>query len=536
MDDFIVADEPSNGLPSSVYKRDGRLVAFEADKISESLYAATEDLGKPSPFLARELTDGVLHFLAAEAETEPPTTNQIAELVAKVVGELGQPALAQVYAERQRRNHQETPAAILREKKGRSERAVHFSTKDAPDTVVRQCLRSFSLEAIFARDVAAAHEEGLLSLTGLAHPEEFARTVMEPNAGENGWLAHLNVPARTIILDSPEYALTEKTARSWLLGLAEFCETTGRTALINLHVASPPAWAHPGAQGPLFAPGIVSTAADQSTLVADLLFQEIQQLGTRAARAEWHLSEVDFTPENMPLLQNAIRHAVEGGGLGFTLDRPRQRLVLAPGVDRRHAAVLLDVGLDLRRFLGMSGVDHDARLLLEKLPSLARMAVRAGIQKRNFLRLRCADRPGLARGFLLERARLVVVPVGLSQVVEDLLGHGMAGSALSLDLGLQIVETLQRTLHKEGLAANLEIALDGPDGEFPGFSGPLDSKQLHAAGALHGVAGFGTVVLAESSAEKLLALLSYAWKKTAVVRLRVDQSMRQEVAAEGAAG
>ena len=44
------------------------------------------------------------------------------------------------------------------------------------------------------------------------------------------------------------------------------------------------------------------------------------------------------------------------------------------------------------------------------------------------------------------------------------------------------------------------------------------------------------MVFAEASAEKLYTLLSYAWKKTAVVRLRVDQSLRQDVAAEGAAG
>src|ERR1700682_1762115 len=100
MDDFIVADLPSSGLPSLVTKRDGRIVPFEADKISQSVYAATEELGQPSAFLARELTDGVLHFLAAEVGADPPTTLQIAELVAKVVRELGHPALAQVYANR----------------------------------------------------------------------------------------------------------------------------------------------------------------------------------------------------------------------------------------------------------------------------------------------------------------------------------------------------------------------------------------------------------------------------------------------------
>src|ERR1700730_18276750 len=105
MDDYMVADSLSSGLPALVTKRDGRIVPFEADNISQSLYAVTEDLGQPSAFLARELTDGVLHFLAAEVEADQTSTSQIAELIAKVVRELGHPALAQRYEDRQRRNH-----------------------------------------------------------------------------------------------------------------------------------------------------------------------------------------------------------------------------------------------------------------------------------------------------------------------------------------------------------------------------------------------------------------------------------------------
>jgi len=40
-----------------VRKPDGQLVPFEADKISRDLFAASETLGKPDAFLARE-TDG----------------------------------------------------------------------------------------------------------------------------------------------------------------------------------------------------------------------------------------------------------------------------------------------------------------------------------------------------------------------------------------------------------------------------------------------------------------------------------------------
>src|SRR5262245_5854834 len=92
-----------------VRKRDGRLVPFEADKICQALFAAGESLGQPDAFLARELTDGVLHFLAAEAGGTPPTTSQIAELVVKVVRELGHPALARALEDGQKQKADRPP-------------------------------------------------------------------------------------------------------------------------------------------------------------------------------------------------------------------------------------------------------------------------------------------------------------------------------------------------------------------------------------------------------------------------------------------
>src|SRR5713101_3041300 len=93
-----------------VHKRDGRLVPFEADKISRALFAASESAGRPDAFLARELTDSILHFLAVEITDVVPSTAQIAECVTKVVRELGQPALARAYADVGTRQEAESAA------------------------------------------------------------------------------------------------------------------------------------------------------------------------------------------------------------------------------------------------------------------------------------------------------------------------------------------------------------------------------------------------------------------------------------------
>src|SRR5262245_42360919 len=86
------------GLPAWVRQPDGRLTPFEPDRISQALFAATEALGQPDAFLARELTDGVLHFLAEQCDEPIPTAAWLADLVVKIVRELRQPELARALA------------------------------------------------------------------------------------------------------------------------------------------------------------------------------------------------------------------------------------------------------------------------------------------------------------------------------------------------------------------------------------------------------------------------------------------------------
>src|SRR5258708_6477109 len=161
--------------PAWVHKRDGRLAPFEADKISRALFAASEALGRPDAFLARELTDGVVHFLAEDSAGGTPTTNQIAETVFKVVRELGQPALAEAFAEHGRRRPRKLapPAAAPEaeaetpERPVRPEVVLSFAAETAAEEVVRECVRTYALQSVFARDLVAAHHDGLLTLTGL---------------------------------------------------------------------------------------------------------------------------------------------------------------------------------------------------------------------------------------------------------------------------------------------------------------------------------------------------------------------------------
>ena len=62
-------------------------------------------------------------------------------------------------------------------------------------------------------------------------------------------------------------------------------------------------------------------------------------------------------------------------------------------------------------------------------PKDSKRALSAALQKREYLRRRVRQCPGLGRGFLLERARLLVTPLGLDEAVTTLLGQGLCASS-----------------------------------------------------------------------------------------------------------
>jgi hypothetical protein len=570
--------EPSPPPPTWIYKRDGALVPFEADKISRSLFAASESLGQPDPFVARELTDGILHFLAGEADGSTPTTAQVAELVVKVVRELGHPALAHTYAAfaEERSPAEQTPsrAALIPSSTptpleqisrwidaGTSPMAVGRSAADA-------CLRDYALQHVFSRDLAAAHRDGLLVLADLEHPLELAASVLGLPTTLDRWFETIEetrtFTGNLLAIDAPEYAVHRlgrgvegipSLVRELKIGL----RAAGLRAVVNLNSATPPSWAGDLAEGPLFAAQQPDLDRQQLATLSDGLLEELLA-STADIRVDWHLNESDFQPAAEARLQRLVRRALEGEALAFVLDRPRRPVALAEGMDRRHLAVLMRVGLDLGRFVDQPGLRANPGLFLQKLGSLARLALSVGTQKRDFLRRHSAGRPALTRGFLLDRARLVVVPVGLDHVTLTMTGGGLSAGGASLDFARQVILTLRQALRQDGAVRHLDACLDSaagfsldrsPDESTPTL--PLAARaagltvwdasasakqQLRAAGALHAVAEAGTaaVVLADEQAlgvDEAAVLLRQARQQTELVRVRFvrpPQTQRQLMA------
>ena len=278
--------------PAWVHKRDGRLVPFEADKISRSLFAATEEIGRPDAFLARELTDGVLHFLSGEAEERIPTTADVAELVTKVVRELGQPALARAYADFTRTG-KERPAKAI---------SLQFAPTDPLPSILADCRRAYALNAVFTRDLAAAQQDGLLTLAGLDAPLELAASTPAPLAPLVERLLEVRQhTAGVVALDGVEHTLARSplSAESAAAGFVRELEAglggTGLRAVVNLNVPAPPPWADDLADGPLFAGQRSDADPGRLAALADALLPALAH-GSAPARIDWHLSEQRLRP------------------------------------------------------------------------------------------------------------------------------------------------------------------------------------------------------------------------------------------------
>lgn len=554
--------------PAWISKRDGRLEPFDADKISRSLFAATETLGRPNAFLARELTDGVLHFLKAEFENAIPTTAQVTELVAKVVRELGQPALAQAYAvsgprsavrdqptlETGRPNPPPTVGPTL------AQIGEWIAFEQSPAGLLRRvgqaCLREYSLREVFTRDLVAAHQEGLLTLTGLEAPTELHGYHLEVQPADSRNLARFIEEARFIVgqvvaLDGLEYALRsgpeegKGTIAGALSHLVQGLERTGLQAVVNLNSALPPRWASDLAEGPLFGQPSGQPRSDLDDLRDTWLGQWEAPAAGVPVRIDWHLGDADIAEGNNGRLTGLVRRALSGFPLMFVFDRPRRPISLAEGLDRQHPGVLLVVGLHLPALRERQGQQADAPEYLQKLGSLARLALSAGVQKRDFLRRHSQGRPGLRRGFLLDRARLVVVPVGLEAVVRGLAGRSLGGGGAGLDLARQILRRLREVLEQDGRALHLETCLDSaaafsldtstePTAEQIAGLTPWDPtvpprQQMKAAGHLHGVAERGTAAVLFSedrplAVDEAVTLVRYARRQTDVNRLSFQRA------------
>jgi hypothetical protein len=417
------------------------------------------------------------------------------------------------------------------------------STPPGPDLAQqlgRECLRAYSLREVFGPELVAAHGEGLITLGNLDTPQELAGLVLAAGEPQRVVAEAREVAGQFVAVDSLEYVLcaTNGDPQSTAQQLRSALGTAGLWAVVNLNATTPPKGAGNLAEGPLFAGRSGFMAGAPIGEMADHLLEELLEPHTGSemisgtVRVDWHLAAADFEPTKAGRLLHLARRAVDGSRLAFVMDRSNRPVALAEGIDRHNPVLLMSVGLNLPNLADQVAVRRNPAIFLQKLGSLARIAVSAGVQKREFLRKQATRRPAITRGFLLDRARLMVVPVGLESAVRSMLGAGLGTSQEALDFARQTVERLGAALESDGRSRHLDVCLDGP-GSFicgaPAGTGDVSRlahdlsplEQLRVAESLHAQS---VVVLLPAeripAMESMADLLRHVWRKTGIARIR----------------
>jgi hypothetical protein len=152
--------------------------------------------------------------------------------------------------------------------------------------------------------------------------------------------------------------------------------------------------------------------------------------------------------------------------------------------------------------------------MIAKLPSLAHMAVSAGVQKRNYLRRR---HPDLSRAFLLERARLVIEPWDLEDVVGAIAGAGVNESKLALDAGRRVLQTLRNAAVQAGQSAGLDVVVELTFQKI-GLESDDPATYWRAACGLSEVADstLASVSLRHVSTDGIWRQLRHAWRTSGI--------------------
>jgi hypothetical protein len=518
-------------LPITIRKRDGRLESFEPDKLSRSLFAATEALGTPNAFLARELADGVLHFLANESG-QIAATEQLADLTVKVVRELGHPALARIYHEAHKRISVGTiaPQTVAHDDPALLSRDdVYVQVRKA----AAQEIAKFSLEHAYPRDQVSAHREGLLELFDLETPFELSGIVLQGPYATAAWpmfeiLRNARALAGSFVsLDGLDHQLASGTGdvETQVRGFVETFEkaiaVVGLRSILNLNIAEPPAWIGSACVGPLFGEFPNTIERERIGRTALLCLQS-----AKGSRVFWHLSDIDLADASSDNLCVAVEAALERSDVDFVFDRARHPVILGPGLNRGVSATLGQVGINLERFVAhLGGGPIDRNLWLRKLASLVRFAKSAGHARQDFLRERGDSR--LREGFLLDRAVEVVVPIHLMRAARIVAGEAAEAEEVA-DLIRESLETMPLALETDR-PRTTAAAIDWPNDAYDSSSAadvdmPIRKQLRQLAVWQNAAGGGGGAIYLKRNAPEIVKevpdLLRAAWR-LGVRRLRL---------------
>src|SRR5262249_44053456 len=296
---------------------------------------------------------------------------------------------------------------------------------------------------------------------------------------------------------------------TYVRDLAAAASATGLSVILNLNSTPPPRFTE--AAGPLFQPGPPPEPATRKAIALELA----RAAGETGLAVWWHVNS-EHANGDVERLESMVRGALAGASVEFVLDRPRAPVVLGPGIDRGSPTGLTQIGVNLVRLVEqMGGPPVDPDVLLRKVGSLTRFAKTAAHVKQDFLRRN--GRPGVREAFLVDRARLVIVPIGLESAAR-------ATERAPAEMARDLVKAI-RTAAETDRPRILPVRVDSPFGDWGGSAFPVSAtsvrQQVRAASPLHAAVGAGRLDLVLDQASDVAGALEglRLAGESAVVRL-----------------
>ncbi len=113
----------------NVRKRDGRVVPFEQDKITEAIFKAAKAVGGEDRYLAEDLAESVTFYLKKQFVSQIPTVEEVQDIVERVLIKTGHARTAKAYI-----LYREKRARIRKIRKG----VVSDDTPETPFLLIRR--------------------------------------------------------------------------------------------------------------------------------------------------------------------------------------------------------------------------------------------------------------------------------------------------------------------------------------------------------------------------------------------------------------
>ena len=450
-------------LPAWIMKKDGRIVPFQEDHICKDLYETAVILGKPDPFLARELADATSYFLASENPGATLKQEDIIFAVTRTVREFGHPDIALRY-----------PEFAYKTEFGQG--FLEAGTELFPEKNVKTPLefnRDKMLKSVLTPDLAAGIEEGWIQMEGITFPDG----LLAASWVKDDWLDIVldspkefiskvkNFAAKQIHFEGAEYLAQEqprvdvKLFKNALTIMDACLETSGVLGVLHLNFPSAPSWFTGLNYSPLFQPELQISKEKTLYLTRAFLDAWIEAC-PKSLKMHWHqVGGIDaiLRPTFDYLSKNTHNWAFS------QLSKPAPNY-LANKADRN---VLDKIYLRFDRLAKAcmrKGILHK---FINRMPSLVRLGVSAGIQKRAFIRKIEIERRqneemkvNLGAGFLLEKARLIVAPKGLPELLENIFpGKSLADDEVTVYVK-NVLTVLKETVRSEEIKGFIQISID----------------------------------------------------------------------------